>query len=78
MPRKRFNAAEKDLISQLDIGDTMEWQNVTQWHPGQFAGQLERDADGWDSVLVIHTGRPAGIVRTGDEVKVSPGHIRSS
>jgi len=77
--RKRFNAAEKAIIAEAVKSDgAIQWQNVTQWHPGIITdGTIMTDAHGWQYVLGVHAGsKPTGIARYGDPVTFTPGHIR--
>jgi hypothetical protein len=75
MARKRFNAAEKQLIAQ---GGDIEWQNVTQWHPARIVDGcgIETD-DGWQYVLAYNHATTRTVHR-GDVIRVSPGHIRET
>ena len=77
--RKRFNAAEKAIIAEAIKDDgCIQWQNVTQWHPGVITdGEIVTDERGWQHVLGVHAGSTtAGITRPGDPVTFTPGHIR--
>jgi hypothetical protein len=74
MPRKRFNAEEKALIA-LGPGTPVEWQNVTQWHPGTLTdGIITTDSDGWQWVRIDNHAATRTV--TPSLYPVSPGHIR--
>lgn len=74
--RKRFNAAERDLIAQAGDGRLVEWQNVTRWHPGRLTGGITRDESGWEWVPVINLATTARL-SAGAQIRVGPGHIRA-
>jgi hypothetical protein len=76
MPRKRFNAAEKQLIAAPGPGGAVEWQNVAQWHPAVLDSGIARDGYGWESVWVINGAETRGLSK-GARVAVGPGHIRA-
>jgi hypothetical protein len=74
MARKRFSADERAILA--DGPDTaIEWQNVTQWHPGRLVtGEIHTD-DGWQSARVINL-RGTRTVAAYQVVWISPGHLR--
>jgi hypothetical protein len=75
MTRKRFNAEERGILSR-GRGTAIEWQNVTQWHPGTLTDTTMRtDREGWQYAEAI-THANAGIVGEGECIHVTPGHIR--
>ena len=78
--RKRFNAAERELITSL-TGQPgtppVEWQNVTQWRRGLLIGGITRDADGWETVLVENRDTTRTI-SAGQRLPVGPGHLRAA
>jgi hypothetical protein len=78
VPRKRFNATEKQVIADAGVGGRVQVQNVTQWHDAELTStDIETDSWGWHTVAarILHT---RGTVRAGQAWHVSPGHIRPS
>jgi hypothetical protein len=76
MPRKRFNLDEREIL-RLGAGASVEWQNVTQWHAGRLLTSGIVVDDGWEGVWVTNLDSTAAL-SAGDQICVSPGHIRRS
>jgi hypothetical protein len=76
MARKRFSAEEKAIIAAAAEGPVkVEWQNVTQWHPGTLSTTEIVTEDGWQHITV-HAGYKAGAWYSGQDVHATPGHLR--
>lgn len=75
MARKRFNAAERQLIDGSQ-GCPVQWQNVAIWHPGVLTSGITRDGDGWEWVDVDNKARTPRL--SPGPVRVGPGHLRAS
>jgi len=75
MARKRFNAAEKEILAK-GAGTSVEWQNVTQWHPGTLvSGEIKTEPGGWQ-YADVRNDDSKGHMFKGDVIGASPGHIR--
>ena len=48
--RKRFTKEEREAFT---LGTSVEWRNVTHWHPGTITGPIAR-VDGWDELPVTN------------------------
>lgn len=75
MARKRFNAAEKALITATGNGGAIEWQNVTQWHSGLIADITIREDMGWQYVSGYNLATTPRL--SPGVIIITPGHIRA-
>jgi len=76
MARKRFNAAEREIIAAAAHQDLrVQWQNVTQWHPATLlTGEIVTE-DGWQHVDAVNSEATARL-SAGQRIRVTPGHVR--
>jgi hypothetical protein len=73
VPRKRFNAAEKQLIAS---GVPVDWQNVTQWHPATITDPAIVTSDGGWQHVAGTCDESTKRISKGAVIWISPGHIR--
>jgi hypothetical protein len=76
MPRKRFSTAEKAIITAAGPDGRIEWQNLTQWHPGRIVSTEIRTDFGWQYVEGYNLAKTPRL-STGP-IRITPGHIRTT
>lgn len=74
MARKRFNAAEKALITAAGTDGRIEWQNVTQWHPGRIVSMEIKTDMGWQYIEGYNLAKTPRL--SPGPIRLTPGHIR--
>jgi hypothetical protein len=77
MARLRFNKVERELIARLGAGGSVEWRNVSAWHPATI-DDPEIKVEAATGVQYVKATNHATTrrIHAGMAIWLTPGYVR--